>query len=319
MLNDLLEDVGQHQRYLLGVFFLLIGIVGFLLNAVPLYIVCRTQRNQLKRNPSSRLAFFISLSDLLRSSTGHAVFGLDLILNFRTTNLRGKESTLSCWKHRLWIFPLILFSLSSAYFNCLIILDRFFRIMFIQSYNTFMTRSKFTIIMLFYLALVLFQFTLVVVGDNYLGGQDDGRSRLGGMLLTLPVNLVLFVTCIALHLKSIRMLHTHQQTICLTLGSQKILKLATVYLVTFILFYAPLLTANLMVFFQTQLSLSDRTLAYVVTITLAVSAFSSPVNAVAFAMKNVQVWNTIRTQCNRLRNVKKSLTFKNKVGVTVTQ
>ena len=308
-LNDLLQQyMSQPKLYLFGVFFVLIGVMGTLLNIVPVYIVCRTQR-QVKQNPSSRIAFLMSLSDLFRSGAGHMIFGLDLMLN-----LQSSISDTVCWKHRVWTVPLQLFSLSSAYLNCLIILDRFFRIMYIQSYTAFMTRTKFTVITLLCLFLVCLQFTLVVVGDVFVSGRN-GRGSLGGMMVTFPINLGLFVTCIALHMKSIRMLQEHQKTICLTLGSQKILKLATIYLITFAAFYAPLLTANLMVFFQEQLTLTDETLAYAVVMTFAVSAFSSPVNAVAFAVKNLKAQNTIRTQCNRFRKSKRTLKTNNKVGV----
>lgn len=298
----------QEKLYLFGVFFLLIGVIGFLLNIVPVYIVCRTQR-QVKRNPSSRIAFLMSISDLLRSGAGHLIFGLDLMLN-----LQSSVSKTVCWKHRLWTVPLILFSLSSAYLNCLIILDRFFRIMYIQSYIAFMTRTRFITIMVLYLFLVCLQFTLVVVGDVFVSGRA-GRGYMGGVMITFPINLSLFVACIVLHMKSIKMLKEHQKTICLSLGSQKILKLATIYLITFAVFYAPLLTANLLVFFQVQFTLSDKTLSYAVVVALAVSAFSSPVNAVAFAVKNLKAQNPIRTQCDRLRKSKRTLKTNNKVGV----
>ena len=304
MLTDPLGLETQH-RNLLGVFFIVIGLMGTLLNIVPFYIVCRTRDRQ--RNPSSKLTFFISMSDILRSSTGHIIFGLDLILDFCQHRLRLDHTHLApltgnsveCWELRLMVLPLIVFSLSSAYLNCLVILDRFLRIMFIQNYTAFLTPRKFTAAMMLYVALVLSQMALVLAGDVYLDG-----FKMGGMLLTLPVNLGLFILCIALHLKSIRMLHVHQQTICLTLGSQKILKLATVYLVTFAVFYAPLLTVNVLVVFKEQLEFSRQMIARMIVLTLGVTAFSSPVNAITFSVNNIKARNTIRKQYRRFRQTK---------------
>eukprot|EP00111_Clytia_hemisphaerica_P003202 TCONS_00009130-protein len=282
-INNML-DVTEHQRYLLGMFYIFIGLIGALLNILPCYIVCRTK--QLK-NPSSRLAYYLSISDMLRSTLGYLLFGLEIMIKFKWR--------LKCWQRQLLTSPLILFSMSSAYLHCVIILDRFFRIIFIQNYSTFLTKTKFALMMLTYFLIVGVQFSLTVIGDEYMS------QKLGGMLLTLPLNVILFVTSLCLHLKSIKALHIHQQTVCLTLNSQNVLKLATIYLVIFIIFYLPILTANLLVLFQTYLSMSDKLLsAYIIT-TLAVSAFSSPVNAIAFTVKNIQARKTIRKQYDRIR------------------
>jgi Serpentine type 7TM GPCR chemoreceptor Srx. len=283
IINDLL-DISQNQRNILSAFYIIIGVTGTLMNTVPFYIVIKTKQ---QRNPSSRLAFYLSMSDMCRSSLGYLMFGVEIMTEFKYN--------LDCWVKQVLISPLIVFSMSSAYLHCLIILDRFFRIVFIHNYNAFMTTSKFCFIMLTYAILVILQFALTVIGALFTDWN------MAGILLTLPMNLVLFLSSIFLHLKSIRLLHNHQKTICLTLGSRNILKLATVYLVVFLAFYAPLMIANLLVTLNTLHILTERTVANVIVITLAISTFSCPVNAVAFVIKNIQARKVIRKHYDRLR------------------
>lgn len=264
-------------------------------NSVVVYCIIKTRQ---WKSQSTFLVLIASVCDVLSCLTSDVWHMLYIAyVNVMSCRLR---IAVSAFNH-LWVH-------GAAYCFCMISIDRYFRVKYLQSYSEAMTPNRFRAMVGVYGCVTLLQSVLLWYGATHAG--DYGAAN-----WTKPVNLVIMVVTIFFYFISIRVLKDlKNEQHHMSDENRKLTNMAAIYLTLFIMFYLPTVVFQFTI--EPIFSVMSKTEIGIVTFVLCfISSIHGLLNAVGFLIKNRQ---SRRLVVSRYRHLMRYLRCNNAV-VTPTR
>ena len=251
----------------------LVATINLITNILVIILIYTT--NQLK-NQSLKLTFILSTSDVFLSVVSQQVINYFLVAN--STNCYIKV-TAQFW---FYFFPYL-----SAFIIALIVYDRYIRMLRLTEYSKYMTKKRFNAGILIVFMLTFLQLIPVTVASTY-------DIYTFGTIAMLPINLIVMALEIYWYTKTILILREHkkQRRKNLRQIDVSLARLAAVYMMMIIVFYAPYVITNGFMFFLPR----DSSWSSWIMASQLLACCNSSANAISFLRVN-------RKARKKLRNI----------------
>ena len=254
-----------------NIFYVLFGLTVLIstsLNSAVVYCIIKTRQWQ---SQSTFLVLIASVCDVLSCLTSdvwHIVY--IAYVNVMPCQLK---IIVFAFNH-LWVH-------GAAYSFCMISIDRYFRVRYLQTYPEVMTPRRFRAMVGIYGLMTLVQSVLLWYGATYAGDY-------GGPNWTKPVNLVIMLVTLFFYFISIRLLKDlKKQQQHISDETRKLTNMAAIYLTLFTMFYLPTVIFQFTI--EPIFSVLSKTEIGIVTFLLCfISSMHGLLNAVGFLTKNRQ-------------------------------
>ena len=247
-------------------FSLLIGIATIWANTLVVYCIYKTKQ---KENQSTFLVMITSICDMFHCLTSDV--WIVIFVKF--------SQHIHC-EIKIFMFAVGTFwAYGSAYCFCMISIDRYFRVRYLQTYPEVMTPRRFRAMVGVYGLVTFVQGLLSWIGPMWIG--------IGwGATLARPVNLIVLTLTITFYIMSIRLLKIlKKQQRHISEETNKLTSMAFTYLTMLIAFYTPIIVIQLLIN-QIINSLSKTAIGTLSFMTYYVPSIHAILNAIMFLMKN---------------------------------
>ena len=210
------------------------GLVCFVtvyINSLVIYCIYKTKQ---WKNQSTFLVLIASVCDVFGSLTSDIWSAVYIIF----------VNEIQCEVKLLMYSISNTFIYGAAYCFCLISIDRFFRVKYLQSYPDVMTSLRFRIMILVYVCVTLLQGVLSWIGPNSNGAGGEGAK------LTRPINVIIVTSTLVFYLVSVKILRNlNKQQNLITEATRRLTSMAAIYVTLYMIFYLPMLIYQIMLSF----------------------------------------------------------------------
>ena len=248
----------------------IIALVGLVTNVSAAWTIVKTRQI---RNQSIKLVFYLSISNVVFAVVGQT--SLAALFYY--------AQEIDCLTMRILIFVLEIFTYSSTYLTAMLGFDRFMRIHFQTTYSGVYTRTRFRISLAVLYFLIFLQAGLGAVG-RFL--------ETSALIITLPINIVVFGVVAVLYGKSIQILRIHEKnvkTMFKNRRSANLTRLASLYITTDFLLSLPIVLALSVYYFlqrHGRSSIDQELKGKVFYASFLFFLCHCPINAVCFLLVN---------------------------------
>ena len=222
---DAISFAKPSTRVILSCISVLICIVTVCINSLVIYCIYKTKQ---WKNQSTFLVLIASVCDVFGSLTSDIWSAVYIIF---VNEIQCKVKLLMIVISRSFIY-------GAAYCFCLISIDRFFRVKYLQLYPDVMTSLRFRIMILVYVFVVFLQGVFSWIGPKIKKEEVD---------LTRPINVIIFTSTLIFYLVSVKILRRFdkQQKLIME-GTRKLTSMAAIYITIYMVFYLPLIMYQIM-------------------------------------------------------------------------
>lgn len=278
---DSIQFANTSTRAAMSSIFVLVCLVTVCINSLVIYCIYRT--NQWG-NQSTFLVLVAAMCSVLCSLTSDIWSAIYILM----------AEEISC-KMKTLIFSISITWLYAAVYSfCLISIDRFFKVKFLQSYPDVMTPLRFRLMLLIHSCVTVLQGFLLWIGPKFRG---DG----GGAMLTLPINFIVVPATLVFYLVSVKILRNlKKRQRLISEETRKLTNMAAIYIVLYIVFYLPLLLYQIMLDFISSY-LSKTQIAVLSFMVLYLPSFHGNCNGIVFLVKNRSSRRFIFEKLRKLR------------------
>ena len=266
---DAINFAKPATRFTLSCIFGLVCIVSVCINSLVVYSIYKTKQ---WKNQSTFLVLVASMCDVLSSLTSDIGSAVYIML----------VNEIQC-KVKLIMFAISnVFVCGAAYCFCLISIDRFFRVKYLQSYPDVMTPLRYRLMLLVYVCVTLFQGVLSWIGPNSNGTGGEAAK------LTMPINAIIFTSTLIFYLVSVKVLRRldKRQNLVMEEATRRLTSMAAIYLTLYLIFYLPMIIYQILLpLFIDQLSKSQLgVLSFTI---LNLPSIHGDCNGIFFLVKNI--------------------------------
>ena len=265
----------------LFIIFLLIALASASCNLLVIYCIYTTRQWKSNSTFLVLVASFCDVMSCITSDIWHSVY----IVYVNVLSCRSKIMVFAF--NHLWVH-------GAAYCFCLISIDRFFRVKYLQTYPDTMTPFRFRLMLLVYVCVTVIQSYLLWYGATLHGGY-------GAANFTKPANLVILLTTISFYLVSIKSLQDiKKQQQHISDETHKLTSMAAIYLTFFTVFFVPTVAFQFSIE-QIYSKMSKNDIGIVTFILCFISSIHGLLNAVSFLLINRQSRRLITTKYMELK------------------
>ena len=219
---DKADSIPVPIKNLLGWLFLTVAVLGIAINSFLVVLI--RKRRRLNKNRSFRLIMYLSLVDIYSCVFLNVAYICYLWL------IRSTPCPMIVFLYSVSRFGMY----STSYMAVMTGLDRFLHVTYMNEYSNVYTARRFQLSLVAYFVLVL-AVTLVTTIANTRNGLGSAGK------FTLPVNILAVVVNIFLYLVSVHTIRKHKKAnIKLTRSTQRVVHIAFVYLILFIVVHGVL-------------------------------------------------------------------------------
>ena len=263
--------LSSEQATLLGVISILVLLLNIILNITTLTVITIT--NQFHET-TSRIIFYLSISDC-----GIAVSRVSLVALIFDHNRKVLGTNFELASQ----FTISLVSYFSAYTVTILAYDRLLHIKHLNNYSMIMNTQKMDKIIFAALFVACFQPTSLTIETIY-----PNLSKL--KVIRLAFNIIIMIGTIGIYLTTIKVMKTYRSQA----SNQELLErldktvtvLATIYLVSIIIFYTPILVISFMKSILTLNVNGQKAVAFSFHLAMVFAQLNTIVNAVIFLRLN---------------------------------
>lgn len=216
------DSISSPIKNLLAWIFFTVAVFGIMINSFLVLLI--QKRRRFHKNQSIRLIMYLSLVDIYSC----------VFLNVAYICFLWHKTTMPC-SVIVFLYGVSRFAMySTAYMALMTGLDRFLHIAYLNEYSTVYTKFRFKLSLVGYFMLVLTVTVVTTVTNTRKGLGAAGKY-------TSPVNIILVALTILMYLLSVYTMQKHKKdNIKLSRTSQRVVRIALVYLILFIVLHGVL-------------------------------------------------------------------------------
>ena len=263
------DSISPPIKNLLAWIFLTVAVFGIVINSFLVLLI--RKRRRFNKNQSIRLIMYLSLVDIYS-----CVFLNVAYICFLWHN----RGTMPC-SVIVGLYGVSRFAMySTAYMAVMTGLDRFLHVTYLNEYSNIYTKLRFKLSLVAYFLVVIAVTTITTVTNARNGLGSAGK-------FTVPVNVRAVVVNIFMYLVSVRIMRQHKKAnIKLSRTSQRVVRIAFVYLILFIILHGVLGMYQVLFIRFWKYTSDDETSSVVWFFAFMLPSLNGIVNAAMFLVIN---------------------------------